>query len=160
MCGDRGLLPFVDMELENVRASVVTDDIEVHFPADDLGAVDFGDEDDFVFKIGAGEKIAKRIDDATAAARDDGVWLVAERRAIVCGKVATAIELIAGENEAAAFDGDVAHGGEPGIARVSSGRAVEFDTFCVHGRAHQRQIVFPADDCAEFAEWRVVDRHG
>src|SRR5260221_14674142 len=144
MCGAR-----VDVELEDIGAGVVADDVEVELATDDLGAVDFGDEDDFVFEVRAGEEIAEWVDDTTAATSYDRVWIVTKRRAVVGGKIAAAIELIAGEDKAAAFDGDVAHRGVPGITRIGGRRAVEFDALCVHGGAHQRQIIFPPDDRAQ-----------
>ena len=36
----------------------------------------------------------------------------------------------------------------------------ELDTFGIHSGAEQGHIVFPADDCAEFAEWGRKYRHG
>src|SRR5262249_2342932 len=96
--------------------------------------------------------------DAAAAARNDSVRIAAKLSAIVRGKIAAAIELITGEHKAAALDGDVANRCEPGIARIGGWRAVKLDAFRVHRSSHQRQIIFPADDCAEFAERRLVNR--
>ena len=124
------------MELENVGASVMADDVEVHFAADDLGAVDFGNEDGFVFEIRSGEEIAEGVDDATSAPSDDGVWIVAEGGAVIGRKITAAIELVARKNKATAFDGDVANGGKPRVARIGSGRAVKLDSFPVHGGTH------------------------
>ena len=60
--------------------------------------------------------------------------------------------MVGGEDEAAAFDGNVADGGEPGIAGVGGGGAINLDAHGIHGGAQQRQIIFPADDCANFSD--------
>jgi len=39
------------------------------------------------------------------------------------------------------------------IAESAVGCAIKLDAFGIHSGAEQRHIVFPADDCAEFAEW-------
>ena len=80
-------------------------------------------------------------------------------RAIVGGKIAAPVELVAGQHEAPALDRDVAHRGDPRIPRVRRRRAVELDALRVHRRAHQRHVVLPADDRADLAERRVEHRH-
>ena len=108
----------------------------------------------------AGEEIAEGIDDAASAARDDAIGLVIAKRPIIEGKIAAAIELIAGKDEATALDRDVAHGSDPGIAAVSGGGAIDLDAFRVHRRTHQRQVVLPTDHRADFPERGIEDRHG
>ncbi len=160
MSGDGRLGAFVDVKLKDVGAGVVADNIKIVFPADDLSAIDFSDENGFVLKIRSCKEIAERVNDAASPARDHGVWIIAKGSAVVGGKIAATIELIAGEHEAATFDADVAHGSDPGIARISRGCAVELDSLGVHRGAHERQIIFPADDSTEFPERRVIHRHG
>src|SRR4029077_3782969 len=63
--GDRLLGPFVNVQLKDVRASVVADDVEVEFPADDLRAINLRRQDHLVFSVGTGEKVPERIGDAT-----------------------------------------------------------------------------------------------
>ncbi len=135
----------------------MADYIEVVFATDDLRTIDFRDEDRFAFGVRSGEEIAERINNAASASADDRVGIVAEGRVVVGGKIAAAVELVAGEDEAASFNGDVAHGGDPGIAGVGGGGAVDFDALGVHRGTHQREIIFPADDGAQLSEFSVVD---
>src|SRR6185503_6071073 len=156
-----GLLgALVDVQLKDIRPRVVPDDVEVELAADDLRRIDVGHENRLVFGVRPGEEVAERIDDAAAAARDDRLRVVAEARAVVGGEVAAAVELIARQHEAASFDGDVPHRGDPGVARICRRRAVQLYPLRVHRRAHQRQVVLPADHRAEPSERRVEHRQG
>src|SRR5260370_39347558 len=78
---------------------------------------------------------------------------------IVGREVAPAVELVARQHEAPPLDRDVAHGSYPGIAGIGCWRAINLDALCVHSCPHQRQIVFPADHCADLSQWRVEHRH-
>src|SRR5260370_9486430 len=78
---------------------------------------------------------------------------------IVGREVAPAVELVARHAEAPPLDRDVAHGSYPGIAGSGCGREINLDALCVHSCPHQRQIVFPADHCADLSQWRVEHRH-
>ncbi len=91
----------------------MADDVEIEFTAGDLGAINFGEQDFFAGELRAGKEIAEGIHDAAAAAADDGSGVVAESGVVVSGIVADAAKLVSGKNEAAAFDGDVADGGQP-----------------------------------------------
>src|SRR5439155_1876231 len=104
MQSDGLLRPLVDMKLKNIRPGIMTDHIEVELAADDLCAVDVGDQDRFTLHVGPREKVAEWIDDAAAATRHDCLRVVAKRRAIVRGEVGPAVELITGEHEAPALD--------------------------------------------------------
>ena len=66
---DRLLLPFVYLKMKNVGPGIMADDIQIVLAAYDLCAIQLGEEDCFAIKIGAGQKIAERIHNATAAAR-------------------------------------------------------------------------------------------
>jgi len=74
---DGTLGAFVYVELENVWAGIVADYVEVVFAADDLSQIDVRHEDGFAFGIGSGKKIPEGIHDATAAAADDRVRIIA-----------------------------------------------------------------------------------
>src|SRR6266849_4154500 len=148
----------VYVQLKNVGTGIVAHYIEVVLAADDLREIDFRDEDCFALRVGAGKEIAKGVDDATATAAHYGIRVIAEVRVVIARIVAATLELIAGKHEAAPFDGDVADSGKPGIARVSGRRAIKFDALGIHGGAKEGHIVFPADNCPKFAEWRR--KHG
>src|SRR5258705_694472 len=106
-----GLLrAFVDVELKNIRARIMTNDVQIIFAANNLRTIDFGDQNGLALEVRACQKIAKRVDDATAPARHDGVRIFTEGGVIVHGKIVPAIELIAGKDEAASLDSNVAHG--------------------------------------------------
>ena len=61
----------VHMELENVRPRVMADDIQIILAPDDLPAIDLGGQNRLIFPVRPGQKVAKRVNDATATARDD-----------------------------------------------------------------------------------------
>src|SRR5208283_1915220 len=73
---DRFLGPLVDLQLEDVRARIVTHDVEIVLPTHDLRAINLCGQDRFALPVGASEKIPERIDDATPTARHDGIWVV------------------------------------------------------------------------------------
>lgn len=152
--------PLVDLQLKNVGARIVADDIEVVLAANNLPEINFGEEDCFAIGVGSSKEIAKGINDATATATDYGFRVIAKLGVVIVGKVAAALKLIAGEHEATPLEGDVADSGEPRVAGVGGRRAIKLDTLGIHSGAEQRHIVFPADDCAEFAEWCRKYRHG
>src|SRR5262249_25013124 len=112
----------------------------------------------FTLCIWAREKIAERIDYTTAAATKHRFRIVAVSGAIVGGEILAALEMIAGQHEAAAFHGDVAYRGEPRVAGIRGWSAVDLNALRVHRGAHQRQVVFPADDGTELAKFGGKDR--
>jgi hypothetical protein len=150
---DRMFRPFVYVQLENVGTGIVADDIEIVLAADDLPEVDFCDEDCFAIGVRSSKEIAKGIDDATATATHYGFRVIVEVGMVIARVVAAALKLIAGEHEAASLDGDVPDSGEPRVSRVGGRCAVKFDALGIHSGAEQGHIVFPTDNCAEFAEW-------
>lgn len=75
--------------------------------------IQFGQQDCLVFKVWAGKKFSKGIDNTASSAGDYGLRPVTECGFVVFGKVATAIELIAPENETAALRCNMPHGGDP-----------------------------------------------
>jgi len=152
--------PLVDVQLKNVGARIVAYDIEVVLAANNLLEINFGEEDCFAIGVGSSKEIAKGINDATATATDYGFRIIAELGVVIVGKVAAALKLIAGEHEATSLDGDVADSGEPRVAGVGGRCAIKLDTLGIHSSAEQGHIVFPADNCAEFAEWCRKYRHG
>ena len=131
----------------------MADDIEVVLAADDLPEIDFRDQDCFAISVWSSKEIAKGIDDATPTTTDYGFRVIAEVGVVIVREVASALKLIAREYEATSLDGDVADSGEPRVAGVGGRCAIELDALAIHGGAEQGHIVFPADDCAEFAEW-------
>ncbi|MPM95545.1 hypothetical protein SDC9_142700 [bioreactor metagenome] len=54
----------------------------------------------------------------------------------------------------------MAHGGQPGVAIISGGRAIDGNTLAVHVHAQHGHVVFPADDSADAAIRRVHCLHG
>src|ERR1700746_2981320 len=78
---------------------------------------------------------------------------------IIGREVAPDVQLVAREHDPPPLDRDVAHGSYPGIAGIGCWRAINLDTLCVHSCSHQRQIVFPADHCADPSQWRGEHRH-
>src|SRR4051812_22756853 len=96
----------------------MADNVEVVLAAYDLRAIDLGHEDGFIIRVRAGEKVAERIDDAAAAARDDRVRVVTVDRPVIGGEVAAPVELIARQHETTALYGDVAHRCQPHVARI------------------------------------------
>ena len=70
MCGDGTLWPLVHVQLENVRSRIMAYHIEIILAADDLRAIDLGGQDHLIFRVRSRKKIAERIDDAAAAARN------------------------------------------------------------------------------------------
>ena len=68
--------PLVDVQLENVGAGIVADDIEVVLAADDLPEIDFRDEDCFAIGVWSSKEIAKGINYTTATATDYGLRII------------------------------------------------------------------------------------
>src|SRR5579863_3567810 len=124
MGGDWHLGALVHLQLKNVGPRVVADHIQVKLPAHDLGTIDLSSEYGLAFRVGAGEEVPEGIHDAAAAPRHDSIRVVAECGVIVRGKIALAVELIAGKYEAAPLDGNMAHRSDPGISRIGSRRAI------------------------------------
>ena len=58
----------MDCQLEDVGSSVMADDVEIEFAADDLGQIEFGRQYAFGIERRAGQHLAQRADDTTAAA--------------------------------------------------------------------------------------------
>src|SRR6266404_340948 len=73
---DRMLGPLVDVQLKNVGAGIVADDIEVVLAADDLPEIDFRDEDCFAFGVRSCQEITKGINYTTATATDYGFRII------------------------------------------------------------------------------------
>src|SRR4029077_5026641 len=83
--------PCVNVELENVGSGVMANDVQIVFAAHNLCRVNFRDQDFFTFCVWAGKKISERVDNATAAAANDCIWILAVHRTIVRGKITSAI---------------------------------------------------------------------
>src|SRR5271157_2102432 len=94
--GYRAFGLFVHVELENVGPRVMADNIQVVLATDDLSAIDLGEQNRLAFKVRSGKKIAKRIDDATAAARHHRIGIITKGRTVIIREVPPAVELIAG----------------------------------------------------------------
>jgi hypothetical protein len=75
--GDWFFGSFVNVKLENVGTGVVANDVQIVFAAHNLCQVHFGDQDSFAFGVRYGKKISKRVDNATATAANDCVWILA-----------------------------------------------------------------------------------
>src|SRR4029077_15979835 len=99
----------------------MTDSVKIEFGFGQLAAVQIGYQDCFVFEVRSGKEFAERIDNATAAAREHGVRFVPKGRGVMLRKVAATVELVAAQNEASAFRGDVLHASRPCIAMVGGG---------------------------------------
>ncbi len=91
----------------------MADHVEIELATNDLSQVNLCCKNRFALHIWPSKEVAERIENATAAASDDGFRIVAKCAGIVGGKVAAAIELVAGKDEATTFHGDVANRGEP-----------------------------------------------
>src|SRR5262249_34975617 len=109
MHSDAPLGPLVDVELKDIGPGIVSDNIEAEFAARDLAEIDFGHEDRFIVRVRPGDEVAERIDDATPTASDYSFRLIVEGRGVLGGKIPTSIELIRGQYETTALDGNVAH---------------------------------------------------
>ncbi len=101
---------FVDSELEDVGASVVSGDVEVVLAAHDVVQVAVGGEDSFAREVRFSKDIPQRSNDAAPATHQHRVRIAAERGHKVLGVVASAGELTTRQDEAASFERDVAHG--------------------------------------------------
>src|SRR5829696_5239039 len=92
--------------------------IEIILAARHVVQVQVGHQDIFILEGRPGQYLAQRADDTTAAPRHNYIRVVAKGGRVVVGVIASAGELVAGQHEAAALQGDVLHGTEPGIASV------------------------------------------
>ncbi len=65
--GDRGLVPLIHVQLEDIRPRVVTDNIQVEFAADDLRRINFSGQYRLPLPIRSGKRISEGVHDAAAA---------------------------------------------------------------------------------------------
>src|SRR3974390_3453447 len=158
--GNRTLRPIVNDELEDIGPRIVPGSIEVKFSARYLVEVDLGIENGLSGKIRASEHASERIEDSAAAAHYYGLGIVAQRRLMVVAILSARDVLTRGQHEAAAFEGDVLHRRQPGIAIICGGRAVDGNALGEHVHAQHRHVIFPADHGADAAKRRVEPRHG
>src|SRR5258708_14615694 len=96
----------------------------------------------------SGKKIPEGVDDATAAAANDGVRLFSKDGTIVGREITATVELVARKHETSSLDSDVPHRSDPGVAVIVGPRARNLDPFGIHSAAHQRKIIFPANNRA------------
>src|SRR6266853_2598980 len=93
----------------------------------------------------SGKKIPEGVDDATAAAANDGFRLFSKDGTIVGWEITATVELVARKHETSSLDSDVPHRRDPGVALIGGRRAINLDSLGIHGRAHPRQIIPPAN---------------
>src|SRR6266446_1623749 len=138
----------------------MADNIQVVLSPDNLGAIDLGGQNRFALRVRPGKKIPEGVDDATAAATNDGVGVLSEDGMILRREITATVELVAREHEAPSFDSDVPHRRDPGVALIGGRRAINLDPLGIHGRAHQRKIILPANHRAKPSERGFKYRHG
>ena len=73
----------------------MANNIQIKFSADDLRAVDLGDQNLFAFHVWPREKITERINDAAPAASQNCIRIVTKPRTIIGREVAPEVELVA-----------------------------------------------------------------
>jgi len=83
--------------------------IEIILAADNLSAINFGGQDHLVVRVRPREKIAERIDDTTATARNDRFGIYAINGIVITRKITPPVELVAGKHQAPSLHGDVPH---------------------------------------------------
>src|SRR5712692_2363644 len=133
----------------------MTHDVKVIFASGYFAHVQISRENALFSEVGSGDDLTKRIDDATASTRKDGIWLVTERSGIAFRIVGAAGKLIAGKDETPAFQRDMLHGSNPGIAPIRRRSTVELNTFGIHRHTQERHVVFPADHRTESSDVRL-----
>src|SRR5690349_12629988 len=101
--------------------------IEIKFCLGQQTAIQLSHQDCFIFKVRASQKFTKRTDDAASAAGKNSVLFCSEGRGVIFGEVATAVDLIAAQDKAAAFRGNMLHGGRPGSAMIGGWRAINLN---------------------------------
>src|SRR5579871_878593 len=131
--------------------------IEIKFCFGQQTTIQFSYKDCFIFKVRAGKKLTKRTDNAASATREHSFWIFSKSRGVIFRKVATAVELVAAQDKATTFRGNVLHGGGPCGAMVSRGRTINLNALGIHKGAQQRHVVLPADYRAQLAQRSIKD---
>src|SRR5260370_601829 len=158
--GHRLLCLFVDVKLKDVWPRIMADNIQVVLSPDNLGAIDLGGQNRFALRVRPGKKIPEGVDNATAAAANDGVRFFSKDGTIVGREITATVELVARKHETSSLDSDVPHRSDPGVAVIGGRRAINLDPFGIHSRAHQRKIILPANHRAKPSERCFKYRHG
>src|SRR6266853_1723361 len=147
----------VDMQLEQVRARVVADDIEIAPRDCDPLEVDLRVEDAQCLAQRPGNDLAPRGDDDRIARVDPLVRVGKQLRLAGDGvrDVAPLEGAAAAEYPATAFAGDVLHRRDRALAAVVGRRDIDIDPLRVQGAARERHVALPADQRADAPAWRV-----
>src|SRR5262252_2129406 len=98
------------------------DDVQIELAANRIAEIDVGREDRLLVVHGPRDDLAKRVHDAASTSRYDGVRRIRDIARVVGGIIASPRELVAAQDEAAPFECDVTHAGEPTIATVGGRR--------------------------------------
>jgi hypothetical protein len=122
----------------------VADRVEVEPRPRDLGRVQVGGQHDLRPEHRPGQHLPERAHDAAPAPDQHSLRVVPGPRGVV-GRAVRPGQVLAGrQDEAAAFEGDVPHRRQPGVAVVDGDRAVPLHALRVHRRLHQGHVVLPA----------------
>src|SRR5262249_21220958 len=149
------LRSFIDAKLENVRASIMTGDVQIELAAHDLTRINLGGEDRFFVVNGAGQQLAEGRHDAGSAPNEDLMGIVAKDSRKISRTIPPPQDLAGRKDKAAAFAGNMPHGRNPTVAIIDGGCAVELYSFGIHCCPEERHVILPADYCTEFAQRRV-----
>ena len=98
----------------------MTDNMQVKIYRTISLQLNLGDQNLFAIHVRTREKITERIDDAAPAATHNSIRIVSKYRAVISGKVAPQVELVARQHKASALNRDVAHGSEIQESRESA----------------------------------------
>src|SRR5580704_4588495 len=129
---------------ENVRPRIMAANIERPAGAPRGLFVDLGVEDTFLPIERPGDNCAHRLDDDRIAVIDP---FLRPKELVAFGKVVGYVAALhsgcCADYPAAALLGDVAHGGNPALARVPRGSDIDFDVLRIESIACERHVAFP-----------------
>src|SRR5882672_10412204 len=149
----------VDVQLEQIRPRIVADHIEAAPRHAHPAEIDIGIKNATFLVQRTRHDLAARRNDHRVARIDPFVGIAKELALAwdVVRDVAPLESKAAADNPAAAFAGDVLHGGNRAIAAVVGRRDIDLDALRVKRVTHQRHVAFPADEGADAPGGRVDD---
>src|SRR5579872_4440309 len=146
-------------QLEDIGASIMARDIQHPFRATHQTWVDLPIENLLLLAQRTGDIVTVGVDNGAVANIDPvtRIRIEAPLEFVGVGNIIFAQRHAAAYDIHAALLGDMTDGGKPGLAAIPRRRDIDLRAPGVERVASQGHVVFPANEAAEPAKWRIVD---